>query len=375
MCEGRNGSSDGKKSSISLVLDEGSVRTEARAEAIEEIEIELRQGCIEDVFDFARQLAGGVALRIETISKAERGYRLVAGEGPKAEKAPDIKLDRKSTAAVGFQTIASLCIQHFAANERVLLATKAPEALHQMRVAIRRLRSLMSFFEDMLPEAEAGPIRGEIGSLFKCLGTARDLDVLLAALEAQQELPAAVLEQIRLERDAAYVRLIALLRSQPLCLSMLDLLRCIECGTWMKAGPRKRGAERLNVRAAAILKRQRKKLRSFNSASHLEAEKRHKLRIQAKKFRYACEFFGDLFTSPKARHRQREMSKMAEELQDALGQLNDRVFMEEKLARWTGAKHASDAMRLATGEASEKDLIKSAEAAQSQLLTEKRFWD
>jgi triphosphatase len=364
-----------KQSLISLVLDEGFIRTELRDEPIEEVEIELRYGRIDDVFDFARQLAETVALRLEVMTKAERGYSLAADEGLQIEKAAAIKLDRESMAAAGFQTIASLCIHHFAANERVFLAASAPEALHQMRVAIRRLRSLMSFFDDMLSKVDVEPLRAEIGRLFKSLGTARDLDVLITSLQEQEgALSSAALGEIQRERNAAYMRLTALLTSRVFCLTMLDLLRLIECGAWMKAGQRACSGEKLNIRAALILKRQRKKLRKFKMVSHLEADKRHRLRIQAKKLRYACEFFGALFTSPKAHHRRRDMSEMAEELQDTLGQLNDRVFMQRKLAQWAGAARVPNVAWTDEKKPSDKDLIKAAESAQTQLLKEKRFW-
>jgi inorganic triphosphatase YgiF len=364
-----------KYSTLSLVVDQGCIKTETRNEPLEEMEIEIETGRIEDAFDLARQLAATLALRLEVLSKADRGYRLTEAQRPQPEKAGAIKLSRKMTAAVGFQTVASLCIHHFAANERLFLEASAPEALHQMRVAIRRLRSLMSFFEDILPEGDIGTLRIEIGRLFKTLGAARDLDVLLEALRNVPETHASgALVEVSGERDAAYTRLTGLLKSPAFCLSMLDLLAFIECGTWVKAGAKARGTEKLPGRAALILKRQRKKMRKFNAASHLEAGKRHRLRIQAKKFRYACEFFGGLFTDSKASHRKREMAKMAEDLQDALGQLNDRVFMQEKLVQWAGVAGEPDAARHTEDEALEQNLIRAADKAQAQLCTEKRFW-
>jgi triphosphatase len=360
-----------KESAISLVLDEGRIQNEARSEPLVEIETELRHGKLEDVFDVARQLASIAPLRLEVASKADRGYRLAEHESPQVEKAGAIKLDRKLTAAAGFQTIASLCIHHFAANEKVFLTTGAPEALHQMRVAVRRLRSLMSFFENMLSTKELAMLRTEIGRVFKKLGEARDLDVLLATLETEGECcPASALAEIRQERESAYARLTALLNSRRFCLNMLDLLAFVECGMWMKADR----SEKLSVRAARILKRQREKLRKFDPVSHLEPEKRHRLRIQAKKFRYACEFFGDLFKGSKAHHRKHDMSKMSEDLQDVLGQLNDRVFRQNRLARWTFLKPARDLARQQEDEVSEQDLIKAAETTQTRLEAQKRFW-
>src|SRR5262249_53666616 len=64
----------------------------------------------------------------------------------------------------------------------------------------------------------------------------------------------------------------------------------------------------------------------------LNAERRHKLRIAIKKLRYASEFFSSLFAGRKRDARLKRFSKMLEDLQDALGTLND-IASHKQVAR------------------------------------------
>ncbi len=63
----------------------------------------------------------------------------------------------------------------------------------------------------------------------------------------------------------------------------------------------------------------------------LDPPRRHRLRIQAKKLRYAAEFFAGAFSGKKA-SRRREDFVTARQLQDALGDLND-IAVHEQLSR------------------------------------------
>src|SRR3546814_19805479 len=73
-------------------------------------------------------------------SKAERGYRLT-GPAPTMVKAELVKLAAGMTAADAFRHIAQSCVRQFRLNEALLLAGRDAGALHQVRVALRRLRS------------------------------------------------------------------------------------------------------------------------------------------------------------------------------------------------------------------------------------------
>ena len=65
------------------------------------------------------------------------------------------------------------------------------EALHDMRVAVRRMRAAVQLFRPYLPKKHAAYLRKDLRRLGRALGPARDCDVMLANLEAYRaELPA-----------------------------------------------------------------------------------------------------------------------------------------------------------------------------------------
>lgn len=57
------------------------------------------------------------------------------------------------------------------------------EAIHDMRVAIRRLRVALSNFEVCLSRQDQRRLRAELENLAEALGKVRDLDVMITALE------------------------------------------------------------------------------------------------------------------------------------------------------------------------------------------------
>ena len=76
--------------------------------------------------------------------------------------------------------------------------------------------------------------------------------------------------------------------------------------------------------AAVELARRRKKIRKQGEKlSELNPRQRHKLRVRAKKLRYASEFFKDVFPSKKNARRRKSMIGALKDLQTTLGGLND----------------------------------------------------
>jgi CHAD domain-containing protein len=91
--------------------------------------------------------------------------------------------------------------------------------------------------------------------------------------------------------------------------------------------------------AAELLAKHRKKiLDKAANIDQLEPERRHKLRIAIKKLRYACEFFSSVFVGRKRDARLKRFSKMLENLQDALGKLNDIASHENVARQLVGSK-------------------------------------
>src|SRR5262249_12292225 len=83
-------------------------------------------------------------------------------------------------------------------------------------------------------------------------------------------------------------------------------------------------------------RRQWKKiLKSGKHLDRLDPQHRHKLRIQAKKLRYAAEFFAPAFPRKRAIRRRKDFVASLQQLQDALGELND-IAVSEKLLEQLG---------------------------------------
>jgi triphosphatase len=368
-----------KDSTINVALDEGNILNGAKGEPIHELEVELREGEVEAAFAVARDIANIAPLRLEVETKPDRGYRLIRGKLAPPEKTRAVRLGRNVTTAAGFRAIASHCIHDFATNSALLPAACDPELVHRMRVALRQLRSLMSFSRALFSKRESARFRIAIENVAKRLGAARDLDILLAALKERNEEghSDATLASIRQERDDAYSKLTIMLRSRRFCACMLDFLAFVECGFWLKTENPERqafGAGKLEVTAIRILHRQWRKLREFARVSHLDAKKRHRLRIRAKKLRYACEFFGDLFDKGKRCQYRVAFLDSVKELQDTLGQLNDRASMRALLDRRAGTK-GKEPDRIGWKDCGSKHaLMDAAKIAQMRLNVRKPFW-
>nr|WP_318030353.1 CHAD domain-containing protein [Rhizobium ruizarguesonis] len=94
-------------------------------------------------------------------------------------KAEHLDLDRNTKASAAFREIAASCFRQFRLNEEILRQRRNSEALHQARVALRRLRSAFSLFRPLLMGDEPKRIQEELRWLAGVLGEARNLDVLL----------------------------------------------------------------------------------------------------------------------------------------------------------------------------------------------------
>lgn len=139
--------------------------------------------------------------------------------------------------------------------------------------------------------------------------------------------------------------------------------------------------------AAEQLRRQWKKiLKSGKHLDRLDPQHRHKLRIQAKKLRYAAEFFAPAFPRKRAIRRRKDFVASLEQLQDALGELND-IAVNEKLLEQlgdgedAGAKRHGGRIRKAfvgrlwgREEARIAAVLKEAERAYAAFAKAKPFW-
>lgn len=302
---------------VEIAIDRGTVTAGDRQGALCEIEFELGEGTPAALFALAREVDAITPARLGVLTKSERGYALLDGRARKAVKAAPVTLDPDGPTGAGFATIAHACLRQFRLNEDLLAQRHDAAALHQARVGLRRLRSAFSLFKALFAaDSQGDRLRGELRWLQGVLGGARDIDVLAARLDDE-----GAVARLELARAEAYAAVDAALASARTRTLMLDLVEWLALGAWATGDG---AAEPIGRTAAAILDRHRRRVRKRGrQLATLDDHDRHQVRIEAKKLRYASEFFAGLYVSTKARRRQPKFAAALEALQDRLGTLND----------------------------------------------------
>src|SRR5579871_431020 len=105
-----------------------------------------------------------------------------AGVWQRAQKAPSPLLPPGINVSDAFRLTLVQCRWHVAANAAVFVESREPEAIHQLRVGLRRLRVALTSFggEFRTPQFEAVRLRAK--DIAQQLAPARDLDVFLSEL-------------------------------------------------------------------------------------------------------------------------------------------------------------------------------------------------
>ncbi|MES2045270.1 MAG: CHAD domain-containing protein [Pseudomonadota bacterium] len=350
----------GPDGDIELAVDRGEIRAGARSESLGEIECESRGAAIAPLFALARQLNEQVPLRLSVRAKSERGRALARAAPPRAWKAEPITLDRHAGAHDAFRVIALACIRHFRLNEAAVSLSGDAEALHQARVALRRLRSAFAIFKPVLGgDAKMLLLDAELRWLAGILGEVRNIDVLIEHLGGARA-------RLRDARAQAFARARAELASSRTRLLMIDLAEWLSGDASGATARPARAHDDMRHFARARLEKLRHRLDHDGAGlGTLDDRRRHRVRIEAKKLRYAAEFFSSLFTSDRARRRYRQFIGELEQLQEALGALNDLV-----IGRGLAARHAVDPLPKKSG----RRLRDRAEAAFDRLVRTKDFW-
>ena len=355
---------------IEIVFDEGEVSADGQHDRLCEIELELKQAPADALFGLARSLAEAVPVRIGVLTKAERGYRLLSGEAGKATPAGAMQLTADATIADAFAVVVEACLHHFRLNEP-LVAERDAAALHQARVALRRLRSALSLFRDVVADPSFDALREGLKRVANVLSEARNLDVLIERI-AEAGNSAAPLDALRREREAAYAHAVEELASERTRRLMIDVLEWSVIGHWCQ-GSLSRAVHPMGPIAdfaAQVLDRQRRRVKKRGRGLiGLDAEPRHEVRIEAKKLRYAAEFFGSLFQEEKQRRRRKSFVTALEAVQEHLGALNDLATAEE-LAHGLAAR----GIDLPQRRVDEGELLRQADAAYDRLVDAKPFW-
>ena len=168
---------------MEAAFDEGAIHAGARELPLLELELELKSGPAQDFFDFAALLAEILPLRLDNVSKAERATHFCEGTAPKPVKAKPADLPADANLDEATARIILGTIEHFLVNWASLRASDDPESIHQMRVALRRLRAALGMLKKVIPCLEFEAFREEAKALASAFGPARDSDALRELIE------------------------------------------------------------------------------------------------------------------------------------------------------------------------------------------------
>ena len=342
---------------IELCMDQGEVRIEQRSTPICELELELKSGEPRQIFELALAILEIVPFELELVSKAEQGYRLLSGYSAHPVKATAPSLSGVDTLAEVLKKLIWSCLQHFQSNLHGAMTGDDAEYLHQMRVALRRLRVALHMTEKFFADPVLAGLYKEVSDLCAALGRIREWDVFIA--QTLQPICArmhghaglqALLELSERQRQVSYAELRGASQSRQLQRLLLRF------AIWMNGDYWQPDARPQRVKVAQhaqdfATRRLRKLAKRFVQAGQAletaDAAKLHALRIVAKKLRYSAEFFAGLYDENAAVSYLAALGKV----QDVLGQINDIAVAHrllDGLAAGAAAQRDANALEVVT---------------------------
>lgn len=337
------------ESELEVAFDRGAIRDGRARTSVSEIELELKNGDRRHLARVAERFRKAIPVAYGVRSKAERGYALSMGEEDQPVAATSIALAPTATVAEAFTAIGLSCLHHLAANEGAVRRGDS-EGVHQMRVGLRRLRAAISIFKDVLQDSETEGIKRQLEWSSRGLGPARDFDVLVeegvAPLRrATQNKPEMTLLEADLKkrRDEGFKQAKAAVATRRYQRIVLDTALWLIDGEWLRGTSASSVAQRdrpiEEFAWDVIRKRTRKIVKKSREIETLDARRRHKLRIAAKKLRYATGFFVNVLDG--AKKPPKRFEKELKTLQNTLGKLNDIAVHQKFVRQYARAKSRS----------------------------------
>lgn len=335
-------------SQVEISFDDGFAKAGDPTLDIKEIELELKSGPAEDLYALAIRLAESLPLRLDFSSKAAKAFGLMTDEKQTAFKASPVHLDRSMNLADLISAILTSTLEHFAANWPVFRQVGQAESIHQLRVALRRMRSALAFFERELDGEVFESLREKAKYIATALGRVREIDVFrenverLSGRKSTESLDMnALLAALDDLRKHTFQNASNVMEEAQTTVFALEIQRIASgygqyCASDVK--------QAIDVPAIDFAGRTLDHLhkRVLNRGRHFEkmdADQRHELRIAFKNLRYAADFFSGLYSGNR---RIKAYLDCLAAIQNIMGAQNDAVmaaqFLEAHLTGFTDAE-------------------------------------
>jgi inorganic triphosphatase YgiF len=314
-----------EKGDLELALDEGVVRAGKEEATLCEAELELKAGSAVALLETAATLFASGPCRFGHLSKAERGYNLVLGRHdesivPQCAVHPTLGGDENCAEALSL--FVGFAYTQIVANRRVVLETDDPEGAHELRIGLRRLRSVLRAFRPLSDTPALREMEDYAQELARTVGQLRDADVLI------EDIYAPVAGKMKGEPGFPELRngLVAYRAKirdevrQALSSEQWSKLQ-LYLALWPRTIADNESLQTpVHGFAASALAKDWKKVAKLGAAiDSLSLEQRHELRKALKKFRYTAEYFGSLY----AENRVARFVKGLKKLQAIFGYIND----------------------------------------------------
>ncbi len=325
-----------------LAVDVAEINAGKQSDTFYELELEHVDGSPAGLFDIAKELLPEGGATFSPLSKAERGF-LLAKTGkvkpePKPCKAEVVVLSKHQTKEQAAQEVLREIAAQIAANVTAVLQLSVPEGPHQLRIGLRRLRSALLIFREVIGNPAAKHIASEAKWLGHQVGRLRDLDVIindivLREAEAHPELGGfdRLAKALGKQADAVRLELRNLLIGHRVQSFLFDLMKFIETRGWINVveieQTARLAAPVIELAGPALNKRWKKVSRCAKHIQDISVEDRHILRKELKKLRYAVEFLAPLYPAKKVKPFLKNLRK----LQDVFGDLNDAAMIKAAL--------------------------------------------
>ncbi|QNK70229.1 CYTH and CHAD domain-containing protein [Variovorax sp. PAMC26660] len=366
---------------VEMALDVGKVvahagTPEQRESPVCELELELKRGDVQGLVSLSRRWSQQHGLWFSTVSKAERGARLLAAQdivpAVKAE-APRFATQHPDGRAIQQAVVASCLAQMLPNASEIAAGSTDEEQIHQLRIGIRRLRTALRELAGLDVASglfDAGEWEPPLVDAFRALGALRDREQVVKLAQPQlRDAGAPDFDPLAGDDTAARGPSPGDAVRAPAFQSVLVSLIGFTAAGSAEAAPTHNAEEAPEtpsvpapMSADDAYRLLRKRLQHLHKQAvrdgarfeSLDTESQHRVRKRLKRLRYLAEFIAPLFDAEgKSSSAAERYLKHLRPAQDALGEFNDEAvalaLYREAAARdgrawfavgWFSARHA-----------------------------------
>jgi len=308
---------------IEIAGDIGEISAAGLSEPISEMKLELKIGSMLEMLKLGSVFVKKHALFMENRTKQYRGL-ILSGLNEEKDKQKSLDLNPREKITWAVVKIMVFDIHEIMnAQENLLAQPEDPEGVHQLRVKVRKLRALFSFFRPLFNQSDYYEKKEQLGKIGLEFSAVREYDVLLEEIETiiqNSIIPinnfSALKKELEEKRKAELKKMIDYLKSNQLSAVLLDFWVWLLEDPWMDTklldcSIKKYAKEQLGTWSTGI----NKKLKKMDMKDQKSI---HKVRIKSKRLRYVLEQLTAVLGSDS-----KNSSKKFEILQEDLGYFHD----------------------------------------------------